>query len=106
MNEQVKIQIEKLAKSLLNLGSTSCTSDKINKKLKKRYGISLSNFQALVWDLMDYTPILHHGNDSTNKMSHVLGLEVDTTTKNKLFFAIVTKDVDYNNYRDEEDEAK
>lgn len=104
MNEQVKIQIEKLAKSLLNLGSASCSSDKVNKALKKKYGISLSNFQALVWDLMDYTPILNYGNDDCNKMSHVLGLEVDTTTKNNLFFAIVTKDVEYNNFRDNEDE--
>lgn len=92
MGEQEKKELEQLAAMMLDVDYSKLAnankSQKIQLLIEKKYGFSFDNFCNLVWDLLDFTPILY--NERRNCCSHVLGMILDS--KKSAFIALISKD--------------
>jgi hypothetical protein len=94
MTKIYKGNMANLASMLLNadqqLGDNTGTEE-LAEMLEKKYGIDFDGFCSLVWDIMDYVPLLSCM--GTDKQAHVLGSYIDSSTGKESFLAIVSKEV-------------
>ena len=87
MSEKEKSQVKTLALNMLHVPASS-DDGRISSLLKTMYGISLDDFYNLVWDLMDYAPVMVRP-DGTSA-AHVLGGSI-ASDKGTAFLALVEK---------------
>lgn len=88
MTETEKQQIKNLAVNMLGAESGS-DDNKVSSLLEEKYGIELEGFNNLVWDLMDYAPVMVRPDGG--QAAHVLGSLIGSSERNKAFLAIVAK---------------
>ena len=91
MTETEKQQIKDLAVNMLGAEFGS-DDNKVSSLLEEKYGIDLESFNNLVWDLMDYAPVMVRPDGG--QAAHVLGSLIGSSERSKAFLAIVAKKED------------
>lgn len=86
MNKEERNQLRNLALNMLGVDYTE-TEYTLDIALRDKYNISFDDFCKIVWDIMDYVPILTGSHGS----AHVLGGYISNTLNQPVFLAIVNK---------------